>query len=103
MVYATRLANSGPWSFFLKPACFESGGGYLFSPENMPMSARKFSTAGEAAIYCESLPFTCEVVAVGPGREYESPGLAPGLYPGQSLTSGHVVAGLLVPANGETF
>jgi hypothetical protein len=73
MLYAIRLATSSKPDCYLRPACFDSLGGYLFSSKDMPASSRKFSSDGDAALCCESLPFTCEVVPVAPGHEYPAP------------------------------
>lgn len=74
MLFAIKLANSGEPPCFLMPACFDHGTGHTWSPLGMPDRARKFTSAGEAVLCCEGLPFACEVVALpGTGREYIAP------------------------------
>lgn len=72
MLYAIQMSEATEPHYYLLPACFDIGGGHSFSHKNMPSQARKFTSAGDAALCCASLPFACEVVPLpGTGREYE--------------------------------
>jgi hypothetical protein len=69
MLYVIR--RTGMTDHYLLPACFEPE---IWSSEGMPAQARKFSSAGDAALCCASLPGLSVVDPLpGTGHAYELP------------------------------
>jgi hypothetical protein len=77
MLYAIKLIGTGARPIYLAAACFDPGNDPQWRYLDVPAQARKFSMPGDAAALVEVLPFSCEVVSVGSGKEYEPPAVRP--------------------------